>query len=132
LPLAKFHLYNLPGNFFHPRAAYTCPPIPPWAIEPKQISARINLRTFMRFSRPFRGLFVGLAFYLDLCAAASIVLADGTFHPARRPLTPEAETGMQEISRALGSDLEAASVPATDGVTSAPGRSIRIRTTATR
>jgi hypothetical protein len=24
---AKFHVYNLPGNFFHPRAPYTYPPI---------------------------------------------------------------------------------------------------------
>jgi dipeptidyl aminopeptidase/acylaminoacyl peptidase len=48
---------------------------------------------------------------------AGILVADGTLHPARRPLTDEDATAMRNMARSLDSDLLDTSITASDGVT---------------
>jgi hypothetical protein len=71
----------------------------------------------MRLSRTTRRLTLFLILYLAFCSVAAIFVADGTVHPARRPLPPEAETEMRDIARQLNSDLANVSITTIDAVT---------------
>src|SRR5258708_30598536 len=62
----------------------------------------------------FAGLFLFL--YLGVCVVAGIYVADGTLHPARRPLTQEEETTMRQISDAVGAEMEDVSITTQDSV----------------
>jgi hypothetical protein len=67
--------------------------------------------------RKFRYLLLCLILYLLCCLTAGIFVADGTLHPARRPLTPEASTTMREIAGQLNSNLKDVSIHTPDGAT---------------
>ncbi|HEV3307839.1 MAG TPA: alpha/beta fold hydrolase [Candidatus Sulfotelmatobacter sp.] len=71
----------------------------------------------MRLTRRSRRLVLFMTLYLTFCSIAGIFIADGTLHPARRPLTPEAEAIMQETSRTLDSDLQNVSITTSDSFT---------------
>jgi pimeloyl-ACP methyl ester carboxylesterase len=51
------------------------------------------------------------------CLVAAIFVADGTLHPARRPLSPENETTMRDLARQLDSNLEDVSITTPDAIT---------------
>jgi uncharacterized protein len=57
-----------------------------------------------------------LILYLGFCGVAGIFLADGTLHPARRPLTQEEETTMRQVSAAIGAEMEDVSITMEDSV----------------
>jgi uncharacterized protein len=71
----------------------------------------------MRLTRRSRALLLFLALYLIFCALAGIFVADGTLHPARRLLTPQAQATMTEISRTLDSNLQDVSITTPDAMT---------------
>jgi pimeloyl-ACP methyl ester carboxylesterase len=71
----------------------------------------------MRFAKPCRRILTLLALYTILCAAAGIFLGEETLHPARRPLTAEAETTMRETSFSLDSEMEETSIQTPDAIT---------------
>lgn len=71
----------------------------------------------MRTTRTIRFILLGLFLYLVFCTAGGIYLADGTLHPARRPLTQEEISAMNKSVRALSADLDDASITAVDGAT---------------
>jgi uncharacterized protein len=71
----------------------------------------------MRLNRRFRRLVLFITLYLTFCSIAGIFIAAGTLHPARRPLTPQAEATMQETSRTLDSDLQNVSITTSDSIT---------------
>jgi pimeloyl-ACP methyl ester carboxylesterase len=71
----------------------------------------------MRRARRSRSLLLFLTLYLTFCCIAGIFVADATLHPARRPLTPEAEATLRETYRALDSDLQNVSVTTPDAIT---------------
>jgi pimeloyl-ACP methyl ester carboxylesterase len=71
----------------------------------------------MRLSRKSRRLLLFLTLYLAFSAAAGIFIADGTLHPARRPLTQEDESTMRNIAHQLNSDLADASITTPDAIT---------------
>jgi len=71
----------------------------------------------MLLTRESRRLLLFLVFYLAFSAVAGIFVADGTLHPARRPITPEEETTMREIAHQLNSDLVNVSITTPDAVT---------------
>src|SRR5216684_2656755 len=54
--------------------------------------------------------------YLGFCVVAGIFVADGTLHPARRPLTQEEETTMRQAVDAFGGEIEDVSITTQDGV----------------
>jgi pimeloyl-ACP methyl ester carboxylesterase len=58
-----------------------------------------------------------LTLYLAFCLVAGIFVADGTLHPARRPLTAEEETTIRGIADHLDSDLDNVSITTPDAVT---------------
>ena len=58
-----------------------------------------------------------LALYLAFCLVAGVYVADGTLHPARRPLTSEDESTMREIAHHLDSDLDNVSIITPDSIT---------------
>src|ERR1700722_1023776 len=66
---------------------------------------------------PSRRVLLFLTLYLTGCSIAGIFAADQTLHPARRPLTAEAETAMRDISHHLDSDLEDVSITTPDVIT---------------
>jgi pimeloyl-ACP methyl ester carboxylesterase len=70
----------------------------------------------MRPSRKSRYLLLLIMLYLGFSAAAGIFLADGTLHPARRPLTQEDESTMRDIAHQLNSDLADVSITTPDAV----------------
>ncbi|SPE28482.1 Dipeptidyl aminopeptidases/acylaminoacyl-peptidases-like protein [Acidobacteriia bacterium SbA2] len=71
----------------------------------------------MPLSRRARyGLFA-ILLYLTLCTIGGINLADGTLHPARRPLTEDDTTAMRDSAHALDADLTDASITTPDHVT---------------
>jgi pimeloyl-ACP methyl ester carboxylesterase len=55
--------------------------------------------------------------YLAICAIAGIFVADGTLHPARRPLTPEERAAMLQSARSLDAELEDVSISTPDAAT---------------
>lgn len=71
----------------------------------------------MRRTRKIRLILLSLSLYLAFCLIAGIFIADGTMHPARRPLTQEDETTAREIAHHLNSDLQDVSITALDTVT---------------
>jgi pimeloyl-ACP methyl ester carboxylesterase len=105
---------------------YTKPPkkilLPPCTLYPPSPGTTTLILPYhtprpMRLSRRSRRLLLFLALYLAFCLAAGIFVADGTLHPARRPLTPEEETTMREIANHLDSDLEEVSITTPDAIT---------------
>jgi pimeloyl-ACP methyl ester carboxylesterase len=71
----------------------------------------------MRLIRKSRLVLLFVILYVAFCFTAAIFVADGTMHPSRRPLTPEAEATMREIALHLDSSLEDASITTQDDVT---------------
>jgi pimeloyl-ACP methyl ester carboxylesterase len=71
----------------------------------------------MRLTRRSRRLLLFFCLYLAFCSVAGIYVADGTLHPARRPLTQEDETTMRDIASHLDSDLEDVSLTTSDAIT---------------
>jgi len=63
-----------------------------------------------------RKILLVLLLYITFCTIAGILVADGTMHPARRPLPPDAEASMREIARGLESDLQDVSLNTPDGI----------------
>jgi Serine aminopeptidase, S33 len=85
--------------------------------EPCLPQSRTHNRFRMRLTRKFRYFLLCLILYLGCCLTAGIFVADGTLHPARRPLTPEASTTMRDIAHRLDSDLADVSIRTPDGAT---------------
>jgi len=71
----------------------------------------------MRLTARSRYAIFGFIVYLAFCFAAAVFVADGTLHPARRPLNPEAEITVSEIAHQLDSDLADVSITPQPGVT---------------
>lgn len=71
----------------------------------------------MRTSRRIRRFALGLFLYLVFCIVGGIYLADGTLHPARRPLTEEEVTAVRDATRAEDADLSDATITTPDHVT---------------
>ena len=71
----------------------------------------------MRLTRKSRLILVLVTLYLAFCAVAGVFVADGTLHPARRPLTQDDESTMREIAHQLNSDLADVSITTPDAVT---------------
>jgi dipeptidyl aminopeptidase/acylaminoacyl peptidase len=71
----------------------------------------------MRLPKTPRRVALFLILYLALSSLAAIYVAEGTVHPARRPLPPEAETAMRDIAHQLSSDLANVSITTPDAVT---------------
>jgi hypothetical protein len=64
-----------------------------------------------------RFLVVLLCLYVIFCSTAGVLLADGTLHPARRPITQQDRDTERELTRSLGDNLEDVSLTARDGST---------------
>jgi uncharacterized protein len=71
----------------------------------------------MRSSRKSRLLLLLLTLYLAFSAIAGIFVADGTLHPARRPITAEEENTARTIAHQLNSDLADVSITTPDAIT---------------
>jgi uncharacterized protein len=71
----------------------------------------------MRPSRKSRFLLLLLTLYLAFSAVAGILIADGTLHPARRPLTQEEESAIADIAHQLNSDVADVSITTPDAIT---------------
>ena len=71
----------------------------------------------MPASRRARYGLILLTLYLTLCIIGGIYLADGTLHPARRPLTQEEITTVRNAARSLNADLTDATITTSDNVT---------------
>jgi uncharacterized protein len=71
----------------------------------------------MRPTKTTRRLLLFVTLYLAFCLVAGIYVADGTLHPARRPLTPEDEASMRNTAHYFDSDLEEPSIATPDAVT---------------
>jgi hypothetical protein len=71
----------------------------------------------MSLSRRSRyGLFA-LVLYLTLCTIGGIYLADGTLHPARRPLTVEENIGVQNVAKESNTNIVDVSISTPDAIT---------------
>jgi uncharacterized protein len=68
-------------------------------------------------TRKSRYLLLSITLYLAFSAVAGVFVADGTLHPARRPLTQEDESTMRDIAHQLNSDLASVSITTPDAVT---------------
>ena len=71
----------------------------------------------MPVSRRARYGLLFLTLYLTLCTVGGIYLADGTLHPARRPLTEEEITAVRDSAQALQADLTDATITTPDHAT---------------
>jgi uncharacterized protein len=71
----------------------------------------------MPLSRRARYGIFALVLYLALCTIAGISLADGTLHPARRPLTNDEISAIRDSVRTLDADLADASITTPDHAT---------------
>jgi pimeloyl-ACP methyl ester carboxylesterase len=71
----------------------------------------------MLLSRKSRHLLLFLTLYLAFSAIAGIVVADGTLHPARRPITAEEENTARTIAHQLNSDLADVSITTPEAIT---------------
>jgi predicted alpha/beta-fold hydrolase len=69
----------------------------------------------MPLPRRSRWLLSAFFIYLTLCTIGGIYVADGTLHPARRPLTENEITDFHRIARTLDADLSDASIITPDG-----------------
>jgi pimeloyl-ACP methyl ester carboxylesterase len=68
-------------------------------------------------SRRPRYALLALNLYLTFCIVAGIFVADGTLHPARRPLTPEEISTVRDAARTLDADLTDATITTPDNIT---------------
>jgi pimeloyl-ACP methyl ester carboxylesterase len=68
-------------------------------------------------SRRARYALLAITLYLTFCTVAGIFVADGTLHPARRPLTPEEISTVRDAARTLDADLTDATITTPDHVT---------------
>jgi pimeloyl-ACP methyl ester carboxylesterase len=71
----------------------------------------------MRLTKKSGRLLLFLTLYLVFSLLAGIFVADGTMHPARRPLTPEDESTVRDIAHNLDSDLKDVSITTPDAIT---------------
>jgi len=71
----------------------------------------------MRTSRRIRHLALGLFLYLAFCTVGGIYLADGTLHPARRPLTENEAAEFRDSARTLDAELTDAAITTLDRIT---------------
>jgi pimeloyl-ACP methyl ester carboxylesterase len=71
----------------------------------------------MPLTRRSRLIILALVLYLTFCTIVGILVADGTLHPARRPLTQEDQASMRESAQLLNAKLEDVSIATSDGVT---------------
>jgi pimeloyl-ACP methyl ester carboxylesterase len=71
----------------------------------------------MPASRRARYSLFALVLYLALCTIGGVYLADGTLHPARRPLTEEEVAAVRDSTRALDADVADASIITPDHAT---------------
>ena len=69
----------------------------------------------MRATRRLRYLIFGVFLYLAFCAVGGIYLADGTLHPARRPLTEGEIAEARRSAQALDSEMDDVSITTADG-----------------
>jgi uncharacterized protein len=84
--------------------------------EPPARSSRTVPQT-MLLSRRVRYSLFALVLYLTLCTIGGIYVADGTLHPARRPLPEEEITAVRNSARALDADLADVSITTPDHAT---------------
>jgi uncharacterized protein len=70
----------------------------------------------MSQSRRARYGFLALILYLTLCTVGGIMLADGTLHPTRRPLTQDEEAAMIDSAHSLDAVLTDATITTPDNV----------------
>jgi pimeloyl-ACP methyl ester carboxylesterase len=71
----------------------------------------------MPLTRRSRFLLLLPAFYIFFSVVAGIFLGEATLHPARRELTPEAQSAMVNLSHQIDSDLHDVSLTTPDSVT---------------
>lgn len=71
----------------------------------------------MPVPRRLRWLLFAFILYLALCLVGGIYLADGTLHPARRPLTENEAANFGDYARTLDANLTEVSLTTPDGVT---------------
>jgi alpha-beta hydrolase superfamily lysophospholipase len=68
-------------------------------------------------SRRARYALLVLTLYLTFCTVAGIFVADGTLHPARRPLTVEEDIATQNVAKELNANFVDVSISTEDAVT---------------
>jgi hypothetical protein len=68
-------------------------------------------------SRRARYGLIFLLLYLTFCIVGGIYLADGTLHPARRPLTEEEIAAVRDAAQALNADFNDATITTPDNAT---------------
>ena len=71
----------------------------------------------MTLSRRSRVALLAVILYLTFCTVGAIYLADGTLHPARRPLTVEESIAAQEIAKKLDTNFVDESISTPDVIT---------------
>jgi fermentation-respiration switch protein FrsA (DUF1100 family) len=71
----------------------------------------------MRPTKRSRRFLLFFTLYLAFCLVAGMFVADGTLHPARRPLTAEEETTIHRIATHLDSDLDNVFITTPDTIT---------------
>jgi len=71
----------------------------------------------MSLSRRARYALFALVLYLTLCTIGGIYLADGTLHPARRPLTVEENIAVQNVAKELNTNFVDVSISTQDAIT---------------
>ncbi len=71
----------------------------------------------MSLSRRSRLALLAVILYLALCTVGGIYLADGTLHPARRPLTVEESIAALEIAKTLDTNVIDDSISTPDAAT---------------
>jgi len=71
----------------------------------------------MRTPRRIRRLTLGLFLYIVFCTVGGIYLADGTLHPAHRPLTDDDTNAMRDSAHALDAELTDATITTPDHIT---------------
>jgi hypothetical protein len=70
----------------------------------------------MSLTRRSRRAILALLLYLTFCTIGGIYLADGTLHPARRPLTDDEAASMRDTARSLDADVTDTTITAPDRV----------------
>lgn len=71
----------------------------------------------MFFTRRSRRLLLALLLYLSFSAIVGIFVADGSLHPAKRPLAAEDLATVRGVFQELNADVAETSIAATDGAT---------------
>ncbi len=70
----------------------------------------------MPLSRRSRLVLFALALYITFCIVGGIYLADGTLHPARRPLTEDETAEARQSARTLDAELNDVSITTPDQI----------------